>query len=96
MTAVVHKTPTIDEFKNNPEPYIEQAQSTGAFVLLAEGEVPNLVLQSVSGYQTLLDRIEHLENVVALYQAELNFARGQYRPAREALTELGRQHGILP
>ena len=95
MTAVVHKTPTIDEFKNNPEPYIEQAQSTDAFVLLAEGETPKLVLQSVSGYQSLLDRIEHLENVVALYQAGLQSERGQVRPAREALEELGRKHGFL-
>ena len=93
--VAISKTPTLSDFKNDPQLYIEQAQNSDEFVLLAEGEEPKLVLQSVSGYQSLLDRIEHLENVIALYQAELQSERGQVQPAREALEELGRKHGFL-
>lgn len=94
MVAIT-KTPTVTDFKNNLDIYFEQAQATQEPVVVTGNEAKFVVLNA-GAYQALLDRIELLDSVAGLYRAELDFAHGRSRPAREALEELGRQHGILP
>ena len=53
-----------------------------------------IVVQDAKAYQEMLERIERAETVFALRQGIEEFGRGEGRPAREALEELRRKHGI--
>ncbi len=94
--VVISKTPTTAEFKRDPELYIEQVKRGDAPLLLTANNEPDVVLLTPEAYEALLERIDLLDSVIGLYKAELQFERGESRPAREALEELGRKHGILP
>ena len=84
------------DFKNNPDTYFEQAQATQEPVVVVAGDEAKFVVLNAGAYQALLDRIELLDSVAGLYQAELDFAQGRSRSAREAFEESRQQLGISP
>ena len=52
------------------------------------------MVQSAEAYQEMLERLDRAETVAALRAALQEEARGEARPAREALEELRQKHGI--
>ncbi len=74
---------------------IAEVQATGEPLLVTIEGKPQFVALSVEAYQALQDRAEHWENVAAVQKSLLQSERGQALPAREALEELGRRHGLL-
>lgn len=62
-------------------------------VLTVNGKA-ELVVQDAKAYQAILDRVERAETVAALRKGIEEFERGGFRPAREALEELRRKHGV--
>ena len=75
---------------------IADVQATNEPRLLTIGGEPQMVCLSVAAYRAMEAKIDYWETVASLHVAEKQFDRGESRSAREALTELGRQHGILP
>ena len=53
-----------------------------------------IVVQDAKAYQEMLERVERAETAAAIRQGIKEFERGEGRPAREALEELRRKHGI--
>lgn len=93
--VAISKTPTTAEFKRDPALYLEQARASSEPLVLEKDNKPDVVLLTHEAYQALLERAEHWENIAAVQKGLLQSERGQVRPAREALEELGRQHGLL-
>ena len=81
-------------FKRNTTAYMKQLkQSRNPLVLTVNGKAEMVVLDAES-YQDILDRIEYVETVKALKEGMESIARGEGRPAREALEELRRKYDI--
>lgn len=55
-----------------------------------------LVVQNTEAYQSLLDRLDELETLVALDEAAAEIERGEGAPAAEVLTRLRREFGMAP
>ena len=85
---------SLTDFKRNTAKYLKKMKkSKGPVVLTVNGRA-EIVVQDASAYQEMLERVERAETVVALRQGIEEFERGEGRPAREALEELRRKHGI--
>ena len=81
-------------FKRNTTEYLERLKkSRNPLVLTVNGKAEMVVLDAES-YQEILDRIEYAETVKALKEGIDSIARGEGRPAREALEELRRKYDI--
>ncbi len=85
---------SLTDFKRNTAKYLKKMKrSKGPVVLTVNGRA-EIVVQDAKAYQQMLERVERAEAVVALTQGIGEFERGEGRPAREALEELRRKHGI--
>ncbi len=109
MTAIVaQNTPVemeeiedsedIDVMPGEPRPLkdiIADVQATNEPRLLTIEGKPQMVCLSVAAYRAMEAKIDYWETVQAIREAHEQSERGEVRPAREALEELGRQHGIF-
>jgi prevent-host-death family protein len=85
---------SLTDFKRNTAKYLKKMKkSKGPVVLTVNGRA-EIVVQDARAYQEMLERVERAETVAALRQGIEEFERGEGRPAREALQELGRKHGV--
>ena len=85
---------SLTDFKRNTAKYLRKMKkSKGPVVLTVNGRA-ELVVQDARAYQEMLERVERAETVAALRQGIEEFERGEGRPAREALEELRRKHGL--
>jgi prevent-host-death family protein len=85
---------SLTDFKRNTAKYMKKMKkSKGPVVLTVNGKA-EIIVQDARAYQEILDRVERAETVAALKQGIQEFERGQGRPARQALEELRRKHGI--
>jgi len=85
---------SLTDFKRNTARYLKRIKRSKSPVVLTVNGKAELVVQDAKAYQQMLDRVERAETVVALRKGVEEFERGKFRPAREALEELRRKHGI--
>ena len=85
---------SLTDFKRNTAKYLRKMKkSKGPVVLTVNGRA-EIVVQDAKAYQDMLERVERAETVAALKQGIDESKRGEGRPARKALEELRRKHGI--
>lgn len=85
---------SLTDFKRNTTEHLERLRvSRRPLVLTVNGRAECVVLDA-DYYQHLVDRIEYAESVRAIQEGIDSFARGEGRPADEALAELARKYGI--
>jgi len=84
----------LSDFKRNTPKYLEQLRETGDPMVLTINGRAALVVMDTESYQEILDRLAYAEELAALRRGIEEFDRGEGRPARKALEELRRKHGI--
>jgi prevent-host-death family protein len=85
---------SLSEFQRNTKQYIQQMeQSEKPIVLTVNGEA-QIVVQDAKAYQKLLERLEYAETLAELRQGIKEIEEGKGVPAKEALEDLRRKHGI--
>jgi len=84
----------LSDFKRNTPKYLEQLRETGDPMVLTINGRAALVVMDTERYQDILDRLAYAEEIAAIRKGIEEFDRGQGRPARKALEELRRKHGI--
>ncbi|HXG64082.1 MAG TPA: type II toxin-antitoxin system prevent-host-death family antitoxin [Blastocatellia bacterium] len=85
---------SLTDFKRNTAKYLRKMKkSKNPLVLTVNGKA-ELIVQDARAYQEMLERIERAETITAIRKGIEEFERGEGRPAREALEELRRKHGI--
>jgi PHD/YefM family antitoxin component YafN of YafNO toxin-antitoxin module len=88
---------SLTDFQRNARKFVDQMKQTRSPLVLTVNGKAELVVQDAQSYQALLERIERVERaeaVAAIRTGMEEFERGEGRPAREALEELRRKHGI--
>ncbi|MBF2020301.1 MAG: type II toxin-antitoxin system Phd/YefM family antitoxin [Hydrococcus sp. C42_A2020_068] len=88
MLDIARDINSLSNFKRNTAEFMQQLKQTGAPIVLTVNGVSEIVVQSVEAYQKLLDRIEHLETLEGIRKGLDEKARGEGKPALEALEEL--------
>ena len=85
---------SLTDFKRNTAKYLKKMKKNKGPVVLTVNGRAEIVVQDAKAYQEMLERVERAETVAALKQGIDEFKRGEGRPARKALEELRRKHGI--
>lgn len=85
---------SLSDFQRNTKEYVQRMKETKSPLVLTVNGKAELVVQDAEAYQEILERLERAEAVAALRKGMEEFARGEGRPAREALEEL-RQNRML-
>jgi prevent-host-death family protein len=85
---------SLTDFKRNTARYLKKIKRSKSPVVLTVNGKAELVVQDAKAYQQMIDRVERAETVVALRKGIEEFERGEFRPAREALEEFRRKHGV--
>jgi PHD/YefM family antitoxin component YafN of YafNO toxin-antitoxin module len=85
---------SVTEFQRNVKRYVSRLKRNRTPLVLTVNGRAELVVQDARSYQELLDRLDRVEAVAAIKEAVGQFERGLGRPAREALEELRKRHGV--
>jgi len=85
---------SLTDFKRNTARYLKKIKRSKSPVVLTINGKAELVVQDAKAYQEMLDRVERAETVAALRKGIEEFEGGEFRPAREALEEFRRKHGV--
>ena len=94
MLDITKETQSLAAFRRNSGKFMKQLkQDKRPIFLTVEGEV-EAVLQDAGTYQRLMDIAARADAREGIRQGMDDLARGQHRPAREALEEFRSKHGI--
>ena len=90
----LHDIDSLTAFKRNTNQYVKRLKkSQNPLVLTVNGKA-ELVVLDAKAFQDILDKIEYAESVKAIQEGIDSFEKGEGRPAREALEEIRKKHGI--
>ncbi|MGQ0562840.1 MAG: type II toxin-antitoxin system Phd/YefM family antitoxin [Gemmatimonadota bacterium] len=84
----------LSDFTRNARSHAERLRRTQRPEVLTLNGSAELVVQNAAAYQTLLDRLDELETLLALDEAAAEIDRGEVEPAAEMLAQLRQQLGI--
>ena len=93
-TIKVENIHSLTEFQRNAKAHIRRLKKSGRPQVLTVNGQAELVVQDAASYQKLLDELEHAQAVAGVRRGLESMKRGQGRPMRQALEDLGRRHGI--
>ncbi len=85
---------SLTAFKRNTNQYVKRLKKSRSPLILTVNGKAELVVLDAKSYQDILAKIEYAETVEALREGIESFEKGEGRPAREALEELRKKHGI--
>jgi PHD/YefM family antitoxin component YafN of YafNO toxin-antitoxin module len=79
---------SLSNFKRETPKFLEQMKTTNEPIVLTLNGVAEIVVQSASAYQTLLDRLDYLETRESIRVGLQEIQDGKTVPAMPALAEL--------
>src|SRR5687767_2239905 len=85
---------SLTDFQRNTKAHLRRLKKTGRPQVLTVNGQAELVVQDAGSYQKLLDELEYARAVAGVRRGLESMKRGEGRPMRQALEELGRRHGI--
>ncbi len=94
MLDITKDIQSLTTFRRNSGKFMKQLkQDKRPIILTVEGKV-EAVLQDAATYHRLMDIVARADAREGIRQGMDDLARGQHRPAREALEEFRSKHGI--
>jgi prevent-host-death family protein len=85
---------SLTAFKRNTNQYVKRLKKSRSPLILTVNGKAELVVVDAKSFQAILAKIEYVETVEAIKEGIKSFENGEGRPAREALAELRKKHGI--
>ncbi|MEB3340693.1 type II toxin-antitoxin system Phd/YefM family antitoxin [Okeania sp.] len=85
---------SLTDFQHNPKYFVQQIKETQKTIVLTVNGKVELVIQDAVVYQKLLERLDYAESVAATREGITEFEQDYAKPARLALAELRKKHGI--
>ena len=94
MIDITKDIQPLTTFRNNSVKFMKRLKKTRRPIILTVNGKPEAVVQSAAEYQRLLDLAAQADPEEGLRQGLEDIAKGRTRPAREAVEEMRRKHGI--
>ena len=82
---------SLTDFKRDTSAHLKVLKKTGQPRVLTVNGKARAIVQDAAAYQRLLDQLERAETIAGIKRGLESFARGEGRPAREALEEAYRK-----
>jgi PHD/YefM family antitoxin component YafN of YafNO toxin-antitoxin module len=94
MSVDLSNIHSLSDFQRNTRSHLAKLKRTGKPTVLTVNGQAELVVQSASAYQKLLEDQELLRSMQTISRSLEQVKRGQGRPMRELLKTLASEHGI--
>ena len=85
---------SVTEFQRNIKEYVGRLKDKKTPLVLTVNGRAELVVQDAGSYQTMLDRLERAETLVAVRRGIEQFDRGEGIPLDKAEKQLRKKHGF--
>lgn len=78
---------SLADFKRNTPRQLKELRRSGRPRVLTVAGKPRVVVQDAEAYEQLLEAVERAEAIAGVKRGMASFARGQGKPARQALSD---------
>lgn len=85
---------SLTDFQRNAKQHIDRMKKTGQAEVLTVNGQAEVVVQSASSYQQLLDDVQLARSLRVIRQSLEDAKAGRTRPMKEFLEKLAAEHGI--
>ncbi len=83
---------SLTDFQRNAKAYLERIRRSGRPVVLTVNGKAAAVVHDAAGYQKLLDALDRAEALEGVRRGLASMKRGEGRPLKDALDDLGRKY----
>ena len=83
---------SLTDFQRNAKAYLERAKKSGRPLVLTVNGRAAAVVHDAVGYQKLLDALDRAEAMEAIRRGLASMKKGEGRPLKDALEDLGRTY----
>ena len=85
---------SLTDFLRNHEAHVARLRLTQAPEVLTVDGRAEVVVQDAASYQSMLERLHHLETVAAIQEGMASAERGELKPAAQVLEEMRARYGL--
>jgi PHD/YefM family antitoxin component YafN of YafNO toxin-antitoxin module len=85
---------SLTDFLRNHKAHVARLKETHAPEVLTVNGKAEVVVQDAASYQTMIDRLHHMETVAAIQEGMASAERGELKPATQVLEEMRARYGL--
>ena len=85
---------SLTDFLRNHKAHVARLKETHAPEVLTVNGKAEVVVQDAASYQSMLDRLHHIETVAAIQEGMASAERGELKPAAQVLDEMRAKYGL--
>jgi len=85
---------SLTDFLRNHKAHVARLKETHAPEVLTVNGKAEVVVQDAASYQSMLDRLHHMETVAAIQEGMASAERGELKPATQVLEEMRAKYGL--
>ena len=90
----IHEIHSLTDFLRNHKAHVTRLKQTQAPEVLTVNGKAEVVVQDAASYQSLLDRLHHMETLAAIQEGMASAERGELKPATQVLPEMRAKYGL--
>lgn len=85
---------SLTDFLRNHKAHVARLKETHAPEVLTVNGKAEVVVQDAASYQSMIDRLHHMETVAAIQEGMASAERGELKPAAQVLDEMRAKYGL--
>ena len=85
---------SLTDFLRHHKAHVARLKETSMPEVLTVNGRAEVVIQDAESYQTLLDRLHHLETLAAIREGIASAERGELKPAAQVFAEMQARYGL--
>jgi len=85
---------SLTDFLRNHKAHVARLKETRVPEVLTVNGKAEVVVQDAAGYQSMIDRLHHMETVAAIQEGMASAERGELKPAAQVLDEMRARYGL--
>ncbi len=85
---------SLTDFLRNHKAHIARLKKTKAPEVLTVNGKAEVIVQDAASYQSMLDRLHHMETLAAIQEGIASAERGELKPAAQVLDEMRTKYGL--
>jgi len=85
---------SLTDFLRNHKTHVARLKKTHAPEVLTVNGRAEVVVQDAASYQSMVDRLHHMETIAAIQEGMASAERGELKPATQVLEEMRARYGL--
>ncbi len=85
---------SLTDFLRNHKSHVARLKKTRAPEVLTVNGKAAVIVQDAASYQSMLNRLHHMETIAAIQEGMASAERGELKPAAQVLDEMRAKYGL--